>query len=246
MGKLQELRSELKKFARPERAKVLQRFFKTGSGEYGEGDVFLGLKTDETRRVAMRYLELPLSEAKKLLASQAHEERTVTLMILSRRFAKGDLAAKREIHQFYLENLAGINNWDLVDTSAPAIVGEYLNLAKAPRPLLYKLARSQNIWHRRISIMATFPFLKQGDFNDTFKIAELLLSDKEDLIHKAVGWMLREVGKVDTNAEEEFLKKHAAKMPRTMLRYAIERFPEEKRLKYLKNSATTKRSADSS
>lgn len=233
MGKLLDLKAKLIKFGRPERAKVLRRFFKTGPGEYGEGDVFLGLKTDETRGVAVRYLGLPLSEVRELLTSKIHEERAVALTILTHRFAKGDLEAKREIHQFYLQNLAGINNWDLVDTSAPAIVGEYLALAKASRRLLYKLAHSKNLWHRRIAIMATYYFLKRGDFADTFKIAEGLLDDKEDLLHKAVGWMLREVGKVDTNAEEEFLKKHSAKMPRTMLRYAIEKFPEKKRREYL-------------
>jgi len=236
MSKLHDLKEELKKFARPEGAKALARYFKTGPGEYGEGDAFLGLKTEETRSVALKYLDLPLTEIKKLLTSKIHEERGVALMILGRQFTKGDLRAKTRIHKFYLQNLAGINNWDLVDTSAPTIVGEYLNLAKSPHNLLYRLARSKNLWERRIAIMATYPFIKKGSFVDTFKLAETLLGDKEDLLHKAVGWMLREVGKIDLAAEEKFLRRYANKMPRTMLRYAIEKFPEEKRRRYLNQS----------
>jgi len=234
MSKLQNLKNDLKKYQRPDSAKVLQRFFKTGSGEYGEGDVFWGLNTGETRSVAKKYLDLDLSDAAKLLASKIHEQRSVALMILKHQFEKGDFEKKKKIYQFYLKNISGINNWDLVDCSAPEIMSAYLYFSGASRKALYRFAQSDNLWKRRISTMATFYFIRKKEFKDALKIAKILLNDKEDLIHKAVGWMLREIGNRDLAVEERFLKKHYQKMPRTMLRYAIEKFPEDKRQAYLK------------
>ena len=234
MSKLQNLKNDLKKYQRPDSAKVLQRFFKTGSGEYGEGDVFWGLNTGETRSVAKKYLDLDLSDAAKLLASKIHEQRSVALMILKHQFEKGDFEKKKKIYQFYLKNISGINNWDLVDCSAPEIMGGYLYLSDSSREILYQFAHSNNLWKKRISIIATFYFIRKKEFKDALKIAKILLNDKEDLIHKAVGWMLREIGNRDLAVEERFLKKHYQKMPRTMLRYAIEKFPEDKRQAYLK------------
>lgn len=228
------LKKDLRKFVRPNKAKILMRFFKTGKGEYGEGDEFLGLMTDETRSVAKKYFDLPLSDISKLLASKIHEERVTAVMILTRRFEKANLAGKKEIYDFYFENIAGINNWDLVDGSAPLIVGGYLFLSGEPRKILYDFAKSNDLWGKRIAMMATFYFIKQKDFNDALKVAEILVSDKKDLIQKAVGWMLREIGNRDIEVGEEFLKKFYKQIPRTMLRYAIEKFPEEKRQAYLK------------
>lgn len=233
MTKLTDLRKDLRKLERPKSAKVLCRYFKTGPGDYGEGDEFLGLKTDETRSVAKKYLDLSLADLKELLASKIHEERSVAVMILTRQFDKADLVEKKRLHQFYLENLGGINNWDLVDGTAPALIGEYLDLTHSPKDILYRFAKSKNLWERRIAILATLHFIGKGEFTDTLKIAEMLLGDEEDLMHKAVGWMLREVGKRDLPTLENFLKKHATKMPRTALRYAIEKFPETKRKMYL-------------
>jgi len=234
MDELKELKKDLRSFQRPDKVKALMRFFKTGPGEYGEGDEFLGLKTDETRSVAKKYLNLPLPDISKLLASKIHEERTVAVMILWRQFKKASMEDKKKIYDFYFKNLAGINNWDLVDSSAPEIIGGYLYLSKNPRKILYDLAASNNLWKRRISIMATFYFIREKDFIDALKIAEILVGDDEDLIQKAVGWMLREIGNRNMEVEEGFLKKHYKTMARTMLRYAIEKFPEEKRQKYLK------------
>jgi len=236
MSKLDNLKKDLRSFQRPGKAKVLQRFFKTGPGEYGEGDVFLGLVTAETRSVAQKYPNLPLRAVAKLLASKIHEERVVAVMILWRQFRKASPEEKKKIYDFYFENIVGINNWDLVDGSAPEIVGGWLYLTKSPRDILYKLARSKNLWERRIAIMATFYFIREKDFTDTLKISEILLPDKEDLIQKAVGWMLREVGNRDRESEEKFLKKFYKKMPRTALRYAIEKFPENERQSYLKGA----------
>jgi len=224
----------LRSFQRLEKAKILMRFFKTGKGEYGEGDEFLGLMTDETRSVAKKYFDLPLADISKLLASKLHEERVVAVMILAKRLNKADLSGKKEIYDFYFENISGINNWDLVDSSAPIIVGGYLYLSGETREVLYKLVKSNNLWKKRIAMMATFYFIKERDFSDALKIAEILVNDSHDLIHKAVGWMLREVGNRDIGTEEKFLEKYYKQMPRTMLRYAIEKFPEEKRQKCLK------------
>lgn len=234
MSDLDDLKKDLRSFQKPGKAKVLQRFFKTGKGEYGEGDEFLGLVTAETRSVAKKYQDLSLDFISQLLASKVHEERTVAVMILTQQFRAASLGEKSKIYDFYFENIFGINNWDLVDGSAPEIVGGYLFLSKEPREILYKLAKSDNLWKKRIGMMTTFYFIRGKDFSDALKIAEILLSDKEDLIQKAVGWMLREIGNRDLQTEEEFLKKHYKQMPRTMLRYAIEKFPEQKRQGYLK------------
>lgn len=234
MLKLQNLKKDLRKYERQSQSQLLQRFFKTGPGEYGEGDVFLGLKTAETRSVAKKYQELSFADLKKLLGSKIHEERNAAIMILNMRFQKADLSSKEEIYNFYLKNYYGINNWDLVDISAPKIVGGYLWLSRKPRQILYLFAKSSNLWKRRIAIMATLYFIAKHEFQDTLKISAMLLQDKEDLIHKAVGWMLREIGKRDIKVEETFLKRYYQKMPRTMLRYAIEKFPEKKRQAYLR------------
>ena len=231
------VQSQLRSLADPQQAAVLAGFFKTGPGEYGEGDVFLGIKVPVQRKVAGEFNDLPPTEVVRLLRSDIHEERLTALLILVRQFVKADVKDRRNIYNLYLANTEYVNNWDLVDLSAPQIVGVYLE-DKSRRPL-YRLAKSKNLWERRISILATFPFIRHDDFADTFQIAEMLLADREDLIHKAVGWMLREVGKRDQRAEEEFLRQHHRVMPRTMLRYAIERFPERKRQSYLSRSRQT-------
>ncbi|MHB0958265.1 MAG: DNA alkylation repair protein [Pirellulaceae bacterium] len=221
----------LRSLADPTVAVVSARFFKTGLGEYGEGDVFLGVRVPVIRRVAKEFKNLPLAEIECLLHSEIHEERLLALVILVGQFEKGDDATRKSVCDLYLANTAHINNWDLVDLSAPQIVGGYLeNRSRKP---LDRLARSSSLWQRRIGIVATHWFIRHGDFTDTLKTAEKLLNDREDLIHKAVGWMLREVGKRDVVALEEFLGEHCRIMPRTMLRYAIERFSDEKRQKYL-------------
>ena len=229
---VQEIRARLRKLGDKERAKNSQWFFKTGPGEYGEGDRFLGIKVPELRKLAKEYQAIPLTEVTHILKSPIHEERLLALLILVRAFAKGDEHVKETIYNLYLKNTQYINNWDLVDLSAVYIVGAFL-MAKSKKPL-YTLAKSNNMWERRIAIIATFYFIKEGEFTEAMKIARMLLSDKEDLIHKAVGWMLREVGKRHLATEKRFLKEHYKKMPRTMLRYAIEKFPESKRQRYLK------------
>ena len=234
MNRLEKLKKDLRKYQRPEKTRVLQRFFKTGPGEYAEGDIFLGLKTAETVGMAKKYLDLSFPELKNLLSSKIHEERSVALFILKHQFDKGGIKEKERVYNFYLKNLSGVNNWDLVDGSADKIVGAYLDISGKSKKIIYQLAKSDVLWEKRIAIMATFHFIKKGEFKDTLKISEMLIDDKEDLIHKAVGWMLREIGKRDLKSEEVFLKKNYQKMPRTMLRYAIERFPERKRQAYLK------------
>jgi 3-methyladenine DNA glycosylase AlkD len=232
----------LRSFASPEQAAILARFFKTGPGQYGEGDRFIGVKVPTTRKVAREFKNLPLFEVKRLLHSKIHEERLLALVILVGQFEKGDDAIKKQIYNLYLTNTSYINNWDLVDLSAPQIVGGYLqNRSRKP---LDRLAKSKSLWERRISILATFYFIREGNFNDTLKIANMLLKDKEDLIHKAVGWMLREVGKRDVAVLEEFLVQHCRVMPRTALRYAIERFPEDRRLAYLNKKAALQQTAN--
>jgi 3-methyladenine DNA glycosylase AlkD len=293
-----DLRKELKKIADPKKAKLLMRFFKTGKGEYGEGDVFLGLMVPQSRMLAKKYKDLDLKiSVKSLIQSKFHEERLIALFILINKYQNTN--HNKICFHFYIKNMKYINNWDLVDLSAPQIVGEHLlNLDKISaqqsrvsgdahpsgsthllhnssepfgnmwlifkmvtssiaanakkkvsqeamkklfrkefRPLdtLELLAKSENIWERRIAVLATFRFIKEGRFDESLRLAEILLSDKQDLIHKAVGWMLREVGKRDQEAEINFLNKHYKKMPRTMLRYAIEKFPRELRQSYLLN-----------
>ena len=230
-----EVRKELKSIADPDKAAILQRFFKTGLGQYGEGDIFIGVMVPQSRKVAKKFSQLQLVEVKMLLYSSIHEERLVALLILVWRYssALSSREEKEEIVKFYLDNIKQVNNWDLVDLSAPNILGAHL--IDRDRMLLYRLARSENVWERRIAILATYHFIRNGDFSDTLKIAEMLLQDRHDLIHKAAGWMLREVGKRDVASEEAFLEKHRSVMPRTMLRYAIERLPESKRRHYKKN-----------
>ena len=215
-----------------EKAKVLKRFFKTDKGEYGEGDIFLGLTVPESRKIAKKYSSLSLEEVKSLLESKIHEERLIALLILVNNYQKSNENIKKEIYNFYLKNTDKINNWDLVDLTADKIIGDYLLNNK--KDILYKLAKSDNLWERRVSIISTFQFIKNNEFKDVLNIAEILLRDKHDLIHKAVGWMLREIGKRNLEALESFLNKHYRSMPRTMLRYAIEKFQEDKRQAYLK------------
>jgi 3-methyladenine DNA glycosylase AlkD len=215
-----------------EKARILQRFFKTAPGEYGAGDRFIGLRVPEIRKLAKEYHSLPFSETIKLLHSPFHEARMLALVILIRTYADGDDPLQERIYHLYLQNTRFINNWDLVDASAHRIVGAYLQ--HRSRSPLHALAASPLLWERRISIMATFHFIKRGEFAETLHIARLLLTDPEDLIHKAVGWMLREIGKRDRLVEEEFLKSRYQAMPRTMLRYAIEKFPEQLRQRYLR------------
>jgi 3-methyladenine DNA glycosylase AlkD len=222
----------LEELADKEKAQVLQRFFKTGPGEYGEGDVFLGIKVPELRRLSKEYEGITLKEAKQLLRSSIHEQRLLALLILIRNFSKGDVGARKRIYELYLWNTQYINNWDLVDVSAEHVVGAYL--MDRNKKQLYRLAKSDSLWERRISVLSTFHYVKHNEFSETLKISKMLLSDEEDLIHKAVGWMLREVGKRHLPTEEKFLRAHYKMMPRTMLRYAIERFPEPKRQRYLK------------
>ena len=224
---INNLRSDLKKSSNKNKAKVLQRFFKTGKGEYGEGDIFIGVTVPNIRNTAKKYYNIDFNNIKELLSSKIHEERLCAVLILVENFKNND----KEIFDFYINNLKFVNNWDLVDLSADKIMGRYL--FDKPKDLLFKLARSNNLWERRISIISTFYFIKNNDFEDTLNISELLLKDKEDLIHKAIGWMLREIGKRDLKIEEEFLRKHYKKMPRTMLRYSIEKFDEKKRKDYL-------------
>lgn len=228
---LAALRKEIEGAADKKQAQVLQGFFKTGEGQYGQGDVFLGIKVPQQRKIAKTYQDLGLAEVEELLASGIHEHRLIALFILIFKYRSADPGGKKEIYKLYLRNTRHINNWDLVDLSAPAIVGDYLLDKK--RDALYRFARSADLWEKRISILATFEFIKNGETQDTFAIAEMLLKDPHDLIHKAVGWMLREAGKrVSQEEEEKFLRKHCKVMPRTMLRYAIERFSEEKRAFY--------------
>lgn len=227
---LEDLRKDLKKLSNKKRAVLSQRYFKTGKGEYGEGDIFLGLSTPESQSIAIKYKDLNFSELQALLNSKIHEERTIALSILVTRFQK-DVKLREQIYEFYIKNTRNINNWDLVDISSPKIVGGYLN--DKPKDILFEFVKSKSLWERRIALLATFYFIRNGDYSFSLKFSEMLLDDREDLIQKAMGWMLREVGKRDLEEEEKFLKKHYKEMGRTALRYAIEKFPEEKRLKYL-------------
>jgi 3-methyladenine DNA glycosylase AlkD len=230
---LEQAKQALHSHANPEDALFLQRFFKTGPGEYAEGDIFIGVRVPVTRKIARQFKDLPLDLTSRLLCSSVHEERLLALVILTERMKKkGPAEEKREIYELYLSHTEWINNWDLVDVTAEHVVGRYL-YDKTRQPL-YNLGASKDLWERRISIISTFYFIRKGDFDDTLRLAELHLEDSHDLMHKAVGWMLREVGKRDQPAEEDFLRKHYRVMPRTMLRYAIERFPEELRQGYLK------------
>ncbi len=224
---VEKIRSILRTQANPEFAEKLQYFFKTGPGQYGESDIFLGISAPSLRSLVKAHVEVTIEDAEQLLQSEIHEERAFALLQWVRIFKQGTDAQKEQIFKSYLANTEWINNWDLVDTSAPHIAGKFL--LTRPRQILYKLAKSHSLWERRIAIIATHTFIRNNDFADTVKIAAILVNDKEDLIHKAVGWMLREVGNRDLPTEETFLEKYYAQMPRTMLRYAIEKFREDKR-----------------
>jgi 3-methyladenine DNA glycosylase AlkD len=228
----QDIQKRLKKLGNKERAAISQRFFKTGPGEYGEGDVFIGIRVPVLRALVKEYADLSVAQILILLRSHIHEERLLALLLLVDSFSQGDEAARTSIFELYLKHTEFINNWDLVDSSAAQIVGAYL--MDKSKAVLYRLVESANLWERRIAIMSTFHFVKHHEFSETLKIAKILLFDRQDLIHKATGWMLREIGKRHLKTEERFLKVHYKKMPRTMLRYAIEKFPEQKRQRYLK------------
>jgi len=236
---LKHLQNDLQKLADWQKAKLLARYFKTGKGEYGEGDVFLGITVPEQRKIAIKYKTLDLREIQQLLNSKIHEERLVALLILVEQYKKANDLIKKKIFDFYLKNTKKINNWDLVDLSAHIILGNYL--LYRDRSVVYRLAESKNLWERRIAVLTTFRFIKYNQFEDALKIGQILLKDKHGLIQKAVGWMLREIGKQDQKVEEEFLKKNYKIMPRTMLRYAIEKFAESKRKFYLAKSHSGKR-----
>jgi 3-methyladenine DNA glycosylase AlkD len=231
MATLKNLRADIRSLASVERAEVSRRFFKTGPGQYSEGDKFLGLTVPEMRKLARKYRSLTDEDALELLDSPWHEERLVALILLVGSYERGDQVRRDGIHRAYLANARHINNWDLVDSSAAQIVGQHLRATDLA--LLEKLARSKNLWERRIAIVSTLAFIRQDEFRPTLKISTMLLGDEHDLIHKAVGWMLREAGKRDRTVLDAFLKKHYRDMPRTMLRYAIERHPEALRKKYL-------------
>jgi 3-methyladenine DNA glycosylase AlkD len=228
---LDQIKADLRKIANTEKAAFLSGFFKTGKGQYAEGDFFLGITVPAQRLIAKKYQELSLKELPKLLSSKIHEERLLSLLILIIKYKKAARDKKKLFFDFYLQHLKCVNNWDLVDLSAEKILGDYL--FDKDRSILYSLAGSDNLWKKRIAIMSTFAFIKRHDFDDTIHIANMLLNEKHDLIQKATGWMLREIGKRNLETEEEFLKKHYKKMPRTMLRYAIERFEKQKRMFYL-------------
>jgi len=229
---VQDIQKRLKKLGNKKHAAISQRFFKTGPGEYGEGDVFIGIRVPILRKLVKEYLDLALKDVKTLLRSKYHEGRLLSLFIMVDQFSKGDQRKKKSIYELYLKNTGFVNNWDLVDSSAEHIVGAYL--MDRSKAVLYRLAQSEDLWERRISIMSTFHFVKRHEFSETLKISKMLLFDRQDLIHKATGWMLREIGKRHLQTEESFLKVNYKKMPRTMLRYAIEKFPEQKRQRYLK------------
>lgn len=229
---LNEIQEKLAALSDPEDARFLQGFFKTGPGQYGDGDLFRGIRVPVLRKLSKSYKAISVGGAEQLLHSAYHEDRLLALFILMLKYAAADEPGKARIFTLYLDNTSYINNWDLVDASAAHIVGAHLK--DRPRTILYELAGARSLWERRIAILATFHFIRCGQYDDTLKIAAMLIADKEDLLHKAVGWLLREVGKRDLQTEETFLIAHYRQMPRTMLRYAIERFPEEKRKAYLK------------
>ena len=230
---LNKLKQDLQKLANKEKAVILQRFFKTGKGEYGHGDIFLGITVPDQRKIAKKYINLNLKQIKELLKSKMHEHRLIVLLLLVEKYKKADENIKKDIINFYLSHTNYINNWDLVDLSSHQILGDYL--INKDKNILYKLANSNNLWEKRISIISTYTFIRNNKFQDTLNISRILLDDKHDLIHKAVGWMLREIGKRNLEIEENFLKKYYKKMPRTMLRYAIEKFDKNKREFYLKS-----------
>ena len=232
---LPSLRLSLKRIADPRRAKLQLRFFKTGVGEYGAGDRFLGITVPALRALARQYRDLTLKDVDSLLRSPWHEERLLALLLWVDQYRRGDVDRRRRIYNKYLRSTRHINNWDVVDVSAEHVVGAFL--ADKDKRVLFRLARSANLWERRIAILATFHFIRHDRFTEILKIATLLLHDEHDLIHKAVGWMLREVGKRDRPRLERFVIRHQNNMPRTMLRYAIEHLPAQRRRCYLQGTA---------
>lgn len=233
----QDLKKDIRKNASKERARASARFFKTGKGEYGEGDRFLGLTMGEVRKLSKQYRNLDFSHVVKLLESSWHEERMIGLLILVLRYEEAkSVPEKRTVFDFYIAHREAVNSWDLVDATTPNIVGDFLSQQKN-RDILYRFARSKNLWERRMAILATYRFVRSGDFHDTVSLATLLLRDTHDLIHKATGWMLREIGKRDELTLIRFLEQYATEMPRTMLRYALEKFSPERRQYFLKKKS---------
>ena len=239
MNELNSLRRELRALGSPAKALSAARFFKNGPGQYGEGDVFLGVTVPQQRSLVVKHRELSLADIQALLASRFHEERLVACLLLAgraKRAAKAqDPAALKTLASFYWKHRAGINNWDLVDSSAEHVLGSYY--IKRSRVPLFKMARSARLWDRRYAVLATFHFIRQGDFKDSLHLTELLMEDKHDLIHKACGWMLREVGKREPEVLRTFLNKNAVRMPRTMLRYSLEKLAPRERQNYMKKSS---------
>lgn len=235
-----ELKDDLRKLGNKTRASFVAGYFKTGPGEYGEGDVFLGVTVPEQRTIAKKYTAISLSGVQELLKSPIHEFRLTALLILVAHYKAAPASSRKQIVNFYLKNTRYINNWDLVDTSAPYILGQYY--AAKNKTALHKLCRSKSVWERRMAIVATYAFIKRGHFKDTLSMAAQLLDDPHDLIHKATGWMLREIGNKDKATEVKFLDTHAHRMPRTMLRYAIEKFDSITRSRYLKKRGIKKAS----
>lgn len=232
-SQLREAQARLRELANPEHATACMRFFKTGKGEYAEGDQFLGLRVPDIRRVAREFRTLPMAQLEAFLSSKWHDERLFAIVVLANQFTKGDAPTRKSIYDLFCANLDHVNNWDLVDTSAPPIVGGYL--ADRSRQPLYALAKSKYLWRRRVAMIATLWFVRElKEYDDALAIAESLLDDSEDLIHKAVGWTLREIGERDVAVLESFLALHLDRMPRTALRYAIEKFPQPRRLAYLR------------
>ncbi|MDR1881608.1 MAG: DNA alkylation repair protein [Prevotella sp.] len=238
--KVKDIQKELESYSTPEKKEFLPCFFKTGKGQYGEGDEFMGVVVPDIRKVAKKYKDIPLAGLTGLLKSKYHECRLCALCILVERFKKAKETERKEIYDYYLSQTGYINNWDLVDLSAKDIVGEYL--VDKDRSVLYKLAESDLLWDQRISILATFAFIRRGDLVDIFALSEKLLRHKHDLMHKAIGWMLREAGKKDKDKLCTFLDRYHKEMPRTMLRYSIEKFSPEERSHYMKR--TCKNSAN--
>jgi 3-methyladenine DNA glycosylase AlkD len=232
---LAAVRRRLQEVGDPDDAVFLQRFFKTAPGQYGAGDHFLGIRVPATRKLSREFADLPLVDLEKLLHDKWHEARLLALVIMVNRFERGTPAERAEIFRTYLANTDRVNNWDLVDLSAPGVVGAHLETRS--RAVLDKLAKSKSLWERRIAIVSTYWFIRRKDFGDTLRISTALLGDSHDLIHKAVGWMLREVGKRDESVLDAFLDRHAGSMPRTALRYSIERMTPAKRKRYMARSS---------
>ncbi len=237
MLSLKSLKKELLSIANTKRAEGAAKYFKTGKGEYGEGDIFIGISVPDQRKICKKYIDLPLKDIENLLHSPEHEFRTCALCILVEKFEKENI--KKQIFDFYLKNTKWINNWDLVDGSASYIVGEYLDGNKNKMKILKKFAKSKSVWERRIAMIATLAYISKGRSEEVVEIVELLINDSHDLIHKAIGWMLREMGKKVSEKELfKFLDKYAKTMPRTTLRYALERLPIQKKKYYMKLKTT--------